>query len=229
MNNAPNMHVGTVKRNHSGHEMFDIHEVLSVTVSTLDQYTMSRQYVKCSELLTILDRQYQFLTDEYNMLVQAFSTGEDPAHGTLRYQMTEHNDTIVYGMKPSQPKKPIHSMLEVKDEGISGHMLIMLKTLAGIRTVAATEATNPVVRRVLADSIPNCIEMAYEIFLYQNKNNFYQVPQLAEQDMVMMQNSFGLATNQPQVPRQPQDSPQTSKVIPMNPSSPSNPMIHRSH
>ena len=54
-----NMHTGTVptQMNHGGHEVFDVHEVLSGSVGTMDQYMMLRQYVKDPELLDILDRQ----------------------------------------------------------------------------------------------------------------------------------------------------------------------------
>ena len=69
-----------------------------------------------------------------------------------------------------------------------------------MKTMAALETTNAVVRRVLADSVPNCIEMAYEISLYQNKHHYYQVPQLAQQDMQQMVNSFEPAQGKPQMP-----------------------------
>ena len=69
-----------------------------------------------------------------------------------------------------------------------------------MKTMAALETTNPVVRRVLADSVPNCIEMAYEISLYQNKHHYYQVPQLAQQDMQQLLNSFAPAQGMPQMP-----------------------------
>jgi spore coat protein CotF len=65
-----------------------------------------------------------------------------------------------------------------------------MKTSAQTMTMAAGEATNPIVRRVLQDSIPNYLEMAYEIFLYQNKNQYYQVPQLKEEDMQHLINSY---------------------------------------
>ena len=57
-------------------------------------------------------------------------------------------------------------------------------------TMAALEVTNPVVRRVIADSVPNFVEMAYEIFQYQNKHGYYQVPRLDQQDMETLINSF---------------------------------------
>jgi spore coat protein CotF len=81
----------------------------------------------------------------------------------------------------------------MNDEIVSGCLISSLKTGASMKTVAALESTNPVVRRVIADSIPNCIEMAYEISLYQNKHHFYQVPQFAQQDMQQMINSFSPA------------------------------------
>ena len=63
-----------------------------------------------------------------------------------------------------------------------------------MKTMAATETCNPVVRRVFADSVPNCIEMAYELAIYQNKHHYYQVPQLAAQDMQQLLNSFASST-----------------------------------
>lgn len=65
--------------------------------------------------------------------------------------------------------------------------------------MAALETTNPVVRRVLADSVPNCIEMAYELSIYQNKHHYYQVPQLAQQDMQQILNAYAPA-GQPGMP-----------------------------
>jgi spore coat protein CotF len=113
--------------------------------------------------------------------------------------MQQEND-FVYGLKPTQPKKPIQSATELTDECISGLMLGAAKACASSKTMAALEVTNPVVRRVLADSVPNSIEMAYEISLYQNKHHYYQVPQLAQQDMQQMMNSYSPTQQQPQIP-----------------------------
>ncbi|MBP2239801.1 spore coat protein CotF [Cytobacillus eiseniae] len=192
-----NMHTGTVNQhqNHGGHELFDVHEVLSGTIGTLDLYTLLRAHVKDSELLGILDRQSQFMKTEYNTVVDCFKTGQDPAIPTQKYMMTEGND-FVYGMKPSQPKKPIQSTAELTDANISGYMLGSVKAGAGSKAMAALEVTNPVVRRVIADTIPNCIEMAYELSIYQNKHHYYQVPQLADQDMQQLLNAYAPATIQ---------------------------------
>jgi spore coat protein CotF len=193
-----NMHTGNIPQqlNHGGHEVFDVHEVLSGSIGTLNTYTLLRQFVKDPELANIIDRQYRFLQDEYNITLECFKTGRDPSKPTQSYKMNQGND-FVYGLKPSQPKKPIQSATEINDETVSGLLLGALKSMASMKTMAALETTNPVVRRVLADSVPNCIEMAYEINIYQNKHHYYQVPQLAQQDMQQLLNSYAPAGGQP--------------------------------
>ncbi|USK75768.1 spore coat protein [Peribacillus frigoritolerans] len=189
-----NMQTGAIppQLNHGGHEVFDVHEVLSGAIGTLNTYTLLRQHVQDQELLDILDRQYQFIQDEYNISLECFQTGQDPSKPTQSYKMNQGND-FIYGLTPTQPKKPLQSVSEITDECISGLMLAAVKSAASMKAMAALEITNPVVRRVFADSVPNCIEMAYEISIYQNKHHYYQVPQLAQQDMQQMMNSYAPA------------------------------------
>ncbi|WP_050616681.1 spore coat protein [Bacillus testis] len=185
--------------NHGGHELFDMHEVLSGMIGVLDQFMIFRTFLKDPVLVDILDRQYYFILDHYNIACETFSTGTKPSHKAEPYMMKE-TANVTYGMKPSQPKKPNQSIAEVKDQGISGHMLGLVKSLASLLATATPEVTNPVLRRVLADSIPDYIEMAYEIFLYQNKHQYYQVPQLPNQEMQTMTHGYATMQNQPQFP-----------------------------
>jgi spore coat protein CotF len=192
-----NMHTGNVppQLNHSGHEVIGLNEVLGAAISTMNSYMLLRQHVKDPELLDILDRQYKFIQDEYNITMECFKTGQNPSHPTSKYMMNQGND-FIYGLKPTQPKKPWQSVSEINDEYISSCMLASCKSSASMKTMAALETCNPVVRRVLADSIPNCIEMGYELSIYQNKNHYYQVPQFAEQDMNTYRNAFAPAQGQ---------------------------------
>ena len=73
-----NIQKGPVTYNHGGHEVNDVHEVLSNMVSFLEQCVLFRERIQDPELKQIVDNQYNFLVDEYNMLVQCFSTGLDP-------------------------------------------------------------------------------------------------------------------------------------------------------
>ncbi|ASA21847.1 spore coat protein [Paenibacillus donghaensis] len=185
--------------NHGGHELFDAHEVLTCQINVLDQFMISRQYVKDQELLNILDRQYEFMLSHYNLTCESFATGQKPSQETSTYLIPNMTQPV-YGIKPSPPKKPNQSLADVKDAGISGHMLGLIKTHASLLTMASVEMTNPVLRRVLASQVQNFIEMAYEIFLYQNKHAYYQVPQLASADALQMLNAYVPSTGTPQMP-----------------------------
>ncbi|MBN8211003.1 spore coat protein [Bacillus sp. NTK071] len=176
-------------RNHGGHELFDAHEIIDGMISILDHYQLYEQHVKDDELREILQRQYSFVTTMYDTVVHSFQTGQDPMIPTQQYRMKQTNH-VVYGMKPSEPRSPNQSVNELSDQGVSSYMLGQTKSLASLLTMTALEMTNPVLRRVVADSVPNFIEQSYEIFLYQNKHGYYQVPQLSEQDMGVMLQSY---------------------------------------
>ncbi|WP_044338241.1 spore coat protein [Rossellomorea aquimaris] len=184
----PNM-MNNQSKDHGGHELFDAHEIIAGIISMLDQYQMYDQHIQDPELKDILKRQSTFVTTMYNTIVGSFSTGHDPAVPTQQYKMTQSHATT-YGVKPGPPKKPNQSVNELSDKGLSAYMLGQTKSLATLLAMTALEMTNPVLRRVVADSVPNFIEMSYEIFLYQNKHGYYQVPQLNVQDMTLMLQSY---------------------------------------
>ncbi|WP_409305816.1 spore coat protein [Peribacillus sp. SCS-155] len=186
-----NMETGHVPQhlNHSAHEMLDVREVLLNSVNTMNQYTMLRQYVKDQELLDIMDRQNRFMQEEYNITLDCLKSGQDPYKPTQSYKMKESND-VIYGLKDTEPVTPIQSQSDISDQTVSSCILGSLKAGAAMKTMASLESSNPVVRRVLADSLPNCIEMAYEVSLYQNKRHYYQMPQFPENDMRKLANEF---------------------------------------
>lgn len=185
--------------NHGAHEVMDVHEVLSASIGAMNAFIFYRSHVQDQELLNILDRQYAFMLDEYNITAECFKTGQDPSHPTRSYKMQMGNDSK-YGLTPGQPKKPMTSANEINDDIISGMLLSCHKMGATGKTGAALETSNPVVRRVLQDSVPNCIEMAYELSLYQNNKGYYQIPQLAPQDMQTMLNMYGQAEKAKDMP-----------------------------
>ncbi|WP_424475138.1 spore coat protein [Oceanobacillus kimchii] len=185
--------------NHGGHELFDAHEVIAGIISMLDQYQMYEQHIQDPALKDILQRQTTFVTKTYNTIVESFQTGHDPKVPTQEYKMQQSNN-IVYGIQAGKPKKPNASTSELSDQGISAYMLGNAKSLTSLLAMTAVEMTNPVLRRVIADTVPNFIELSYEIFLYQNKHAYYQVPQLAEEDMINMLNSYTTVQQPPNNP-----------------------------
>ncbi|MDQ0859167.1 spore coat protein [Bacillus sp. V2I10] len=186
-----NMHTGNVPQtqNHGGHEVFDVTEILAGTLNTLNTYAICKNQVKDPELMEIVNRQEQFIIQEYNTTLDCFQSGADPKVPTQSYSMNQGND-FVYGLTPSAPKMPLQGGGQLDDEAISRMLLGNMKACATTKATAALEVTNPVVRRVLSDSVPNCIEMAYELSHYQNKHHYYQVPQLVADDMNQVINGY---------------------------------------
>lgn len=165
-----------------GNELMGVHESMGSLTGSIEYYSLHEQYVQDQELVGIMQRQKAFLSQMYNTIIDTLKSGKDPAVKTQTYKMEEGNQTT-YGMTPSTPKAPIQSINEIDDQCVSSAILGHLKGIASSFTTTALEATNPVLRRILADSIPNIIEMAFETYLYQNKNQYYQVPQLSQADM----------------------------------------------
>lgn len=179
---------------HGGHEMFDVQEVLSGAVSLLNTYKMTKEMVQDVELKEVMDRQVSFLTQEYNTLLEAFQTGSKPTVSLKSYMM-KMDHSFTYGLKESEPVTPITEVTDMNDQHVSSLLLGIMKSSASLRAMTALEMTNPVVRRVVADSVPNAVEMAYELSLYQNHHGYYQVPQLPTQDMQKMMNAYGPSSN----------------------------------
>lgn len=172
-----------------GHELFDAHEAIGTVINTLDHFVLYSDYVQDQELSAMMNRQKNFLTQMYNTIVHTLTSGQVPNVKTQVYEMVEGHDST-YGMSQTAPKSPIQTPNELNDECISSAILGHLKAISTGFTTTALEATNPIFRRIFADSIPNTIEMAYEMYLYQNKHQYYQVPQLQMQDMQMIRNSY---------------------------------------
>ncbi|UOQ48594.1 spore coat protein [Gracilibacillus caseinilyticus] len=190
-----NMMDQTATHNHGAHELFDAHEVIGCLIGAIEQYQLYDQNIQCQELKGILQRQTSFMLQMYNTIVDTFQSGQDPQVPTQQYKMQQSNE-VTYGVKAGQPKQPKMAVNQLTDECYSSFMLGQIKAASSGFTTAAAEMNHPVLRRILADSIPNLIEMSYELFLYQNKNGYYQIPQLKEQDMNIMVQAYAKAPQQ---------------------------------
>ena len=163
-----NLHESTQmppQKNHGGHALLDAHESIGGLIGVMEQNLLYAEHIQDQELSTMAQKHQTFIAQMYNTILDTLKTGQDPTVPTQRYQMDQSNN-VIYGMKPSQPKSPSQSVSEINDECVSSFMLGGLKTIASSFTSAALESTNPVLRRIFADSVPNAIEMAYEVFLY---------------------------------------------------------------
>lgn len=180
------------QQNHGGHSLFDTDEAIGTLIGAMEQYLLYEEHIQDQNLSAIVQRHQTFFKQLYNTIVDTLKTGQDPAVPTQTYNMEQSND-IIYGLQPKAPKTPSQSVNEINDECVSNFMLGQIKSIASAFTMTALEVTNPVSRRIFADSVPNIIEMGYEVFLYQNKHQYYQVPQLQPEYMQAIQNGYAPA------------------------------------
>lgn len=175
--------------NHGAHEIFDVQETLKSLIAAQNQFTYWKSQIKDGQLKQVVEKQHAYLIDVYNTLLDSFQTGNAPNQVTYPYEMKLVHD-FTFGLRQQTPLAPIEAPTAVNDALISGILLGSVKTCATHCTTAALECTNPVVRRVVADSVPNLIELGYELSIYQNQHHIYQVPLLKEADSSMIIQNF---------------------------------------
>jgi spore coat protein CotF len=172
---------------YGAHEVMEIHEVLTDTINGINQFQLYTPYVKDQQLRTILDRQVQFMTQEYNNLMQVINQGGMTQAMPYRTPM---KSAPVYGLNNPTPESPNTSMNQMNDRDVASGMLGCHKSSAVMRMVAAQECANPELRRMVQQGAVNCSEKAYEVWQYMNQKGYYQVPTMKETTTNTMMNSY---------------------------------------
>lgn len=169
----------------------EIHEVLTDTVDGINQFQLYRQHVQDPQLRGILDNQLQFMTQEYNNLVQSLSQRGMAQAVPFR---GPKNVSPTYGLNNPGKQAPNMSANEMDDRDVASGMLGCHKASATQRMHAALECADPQLRRVIQQGAMNCSEQAYEVWQYMNSKGYYQVPTMKDmttQTMLGMYNPSG--------------------------------------
>jgi len=173
-----------------GPELMHVHESMGALTGALEHIHMHQAHIQDKQLSSIVMAQKQFLETVYNVIVETIQTANEPAMKIGNYNMQQQHPTPTFGFTPKAPAKPITQTAQLTDECISSAILGHLKGIVSTFSTTALEASQPVLRRVIADSVPQVIEMAYEIFLYENQKAYYEVPQYNTADMLHIINHF---------------------------------------
>lgn len=155
------------------HEVMEIHEVLTDTIDGINQFQLYRLHVQDPQLRTILDNQIQFMTQEYNNMVQTLNQ-QGRGHA-VPYRLPR-STSPTYGLNNPQPQAPNTSMNEMDDRDVASGMLGCHKASASFRMIASLECADPQLRRMVQQGAINCSEQAYEVWQYMNQKGYYQVP-----------------------------------------------------
>jgi spore coat protein CotF len=177
---------------YGAHEVMEIHEVLSDTINGINQFQLYTPYVKDQQLRTILDRQVQFMTQEYNNLIQVANQRGMSQATPYRTPM---KNAPVYGLDNPTADSPNSSVNQMNDRDVASGMLGCHKSSAVMRMVAAQECANPEIRRMVQQGAVNCTEQGYEVWQYMNQNGYYQVPTMKETTTNTMMNTYTAANN----------------------------------
>lgn len=186
---------------YGAHEVMEIHEVLTDTIDGINQFQLYRPHVADSQLQSIVDKQIQFMTQEYNNLVQAMNqrgmTNSTPYRAPI-------NQQPAYGLNNPQAQSPNTSMQQMNDRDVASGMLGCHKSSAGMRMMASLECADPQIRRMIQQGATNCAEQAYEIWQYMNQKGYYQVPTMKEMTTNTMMNTYTSTQTGTQMDQYPQ-------------------------
>ncbi|MBD2867748.1 spore coat protein [Paenibacillus arenilitoris] len=159
------------------HETMELHEVLNSTIDCINLMQLYRPYVKDQRLLQIVDRQLQFITNDYNMTVQSLA---QQGRGQAVPYRAPMNAAPVYGLDNPAQQSPNLTVNQMDDRDVACGLLGCHKSSASMKMIAALECADPQLRRMMQQSAVNCSELAYEVWQYMNQAGYYQVPTMKE-------------------------------------------------
>ncbi|HEX7057849.1 MAG TPA: spore coat protein [Bacilli bacterium] len=172
------------------HETMELHEVLGCAIDGINLFQLYRQHVTDQQLQQILDHQLQFMTGEYNNLVQTLN--QQGGGQAIPYRSPK-NFTPKYGLNKPATQTPNASPREMDDHDIASGMMGFHKSSAIMKMHAALECANPQLRAAMQQGSINCSEQAYEIWQYMNQKGFYQVPTMKEMTTNTVIGTYGQA------------------------------------
>ncbi|RJX40194.1 spore coat protein [Paenibacillus pinisoli] len=162
------------------HETMEVHEVLSAAISIINTMQLYRPHVRDPRLAGIMDKQLQFTVNEYNHCVQAAQqlSGQGAVAGSP--YMAPKAFTPTYGLDHPAPASPNASPNQIDDKDVACALLMLHKSSASMKIIAALECANPQLRSMMQQGAVNCSEQAYEVWQYMNEAGHYQVPTMKE-------------------------------------------------
>ncbi len=155
------------------HEIMEAHEVLTDIIDGINQFTLYRPHIRDQQLQQILDKQVNYMEQEYQNMVTLLS--QQRGVSVEPYQ-SRINASIKYGLRNPSPVTPHESARQLNDRDVASGMLGCAKASAVLRMAAGLECADPQLRRMVIQGAVSSAEMAYETFSYMNQRGMYQVP-----------------------------------------------------
>ena len=173
--------------NIGAHEVMELHEVLSDTVNAINTAQLYGEHARDPQLKSIMNKQLEFMTNEYNNLVNAMH--QQGFSEAIPYR-ADTNFSPTYGLRNPSPQTPNASPTQIDDRDVSSALLSLHKTGASKRMTASLECANPQIRRMLIQGAINCADEAYDVWQFMNSRGYYQVPTMQQNTTNTMINSY---------------------------------------
>lgn len=173
--------------NLGAHEVMEIHEVLNEAINGINQFQLYYPLVQDVQLKQMMEHQLQFMTNEYNNMVQML---HNQGAGQAVPYRAPMQSAPRYGLQNPPAQSPNASPNQMDDRDISSGMLSCHKSSALMKMIGALECASPELRRSLQQGAMNCAEQAYEVWQYMNQKGYYQVPTMKEMTTQTMMNAY---------------------------------------
>jgi spore coat protein CotF len=176
-----------VAANLGAHEVMELHEILSETVTGINTAQLYNEHCQDPQLKGLVNKQLEFMTNEYNSMVNTISQ-----HGfqeAVPYRVS-NNYSPTYGLRNPSSQTPNMSASHVDDQDVASALLGIHKTSASKRMTGSLECSNPQLRRMLVQGAINCADQAYDVWQYMNSKGYYQVPTMQQNTTDTLINTY---------------------------------------
>lgn len=181
---------------YGAHEVMELHEVLTGTIDGINQFELYRPYITDQSLSLIIDKQINFLTQEYNNMVNAFT---QKGMTQIRPYDAPINSQPIYGLDNPKAQSPNSPQQRLDNKDIASGMLGYHKSSAILKSMASLECADLTLRRMVQQGSINCSEMAYEVWQYMNQNGYYQVPTMKQMTTETMMRTYTPMSTMPNI------------------------------
>ena len=162
------------------HEAMEVHEILTEKINMINHFHMYAAQAKNPQLKEMIHRHLQEEIKSYDAVVSYTHDYQNfapmPANTNIR---SAQPDQIQYGLDNPSMVAP-EANTTFNDFEIASALLICHKNGAANGVKATLEIADPNLRQVLLNGAVNCVNQAYEVFLFMNSQGQYQIPTMKD-------------------------------------------------
>jgi spore coat protein CotF len=162
------------------HETMEVHEILSEKINMISHFNFYATQTKNPMLKDMINRHQQEEIKTYDAMV-AYTheyTNFTPVPPNTNVSFVKP-DQIQYGLDNPTMLTP-ETNASFNDYEVAAAMLHCHKNAAANGVKAALEIADPNLRQMILNGAVNCVNQAYEVFLFMNQQGLYQLPQLKD-------------------------------------------------